>query len=147
MQTAQASEPIMPEWCKAFADISKKSHNQLSPHHSYDHTIEVCPDFVPKIAKVYSLNPAEMETCKDFVKEHLTTGHIVPLKFPLASPFFFIQKKDGTLPPCQNYHYLNSHTIQNAYPLPLIPELVDNMKKSTLFTKFNIFWGYDNICI
>ena len=32
-------------------------------------------------------------------------------------------------------------------PSPLIPELINDMKKSTLFTKFNIHWGYNNICI
>ena len=101
--------------------------------------------FTPKIAKIYSLNFQEMVTCEAFLKEHLETGRIKSLKFPQASPFFFIPKKDGTLCPCQDYHYLNSHTIWNAYPLPLIPELIDNMKDSTIFTKFNIRWGYNNI--
>ena len=79
-----------------------------------------------------------METCKSFVEEHLKTGRIIPSKSPQASLFFFVPKKDSTLRPCQDYHYLNSFTIRNAYPLPLIPELIDNMKDSTLFTKFNI---------
>ena len=131
-QIAQATgsvEPTIPDWCKDFVDVfSEKTHNQLPPHHPYDHTIELRPDFVPKIAKIYSLNPTEMETCKSFVDEHLKTGRIVPLKSPQASPFFFVPKKDGTLRPCQDYHYLNSHTIRNAYPLPLIPELIDDMK-------------------
>ena len=101
--------------------------------------------FTPKIAKVYSLNPQEMETCKAFIKEHLETGCIIPSKSPQASPFFFVPKKDGTLCPCQDYHYLNSHTIQNAYPLPFILELIDDMKDSTIFIKFDIWWGYNNI--
>ena len=88
-----------------------------------------------------------METCKSFVKEHLRTGWIVHSKSPQASPFFFIPKKDGTLCPCQDYCYLNSHTGWNAHPLPLIPKLIDDMKESTLFTKFDIHWGYNNICI
>ena len=66
---------------------------------------------------------------------------------PQPSPFFFVPKKDGTLQSCQDYCYLNFHTLQNAYPHPFIPELIDDMKKSTLFTKFNICWGYNNICI
>ena len=75
------------------------------------------------------------------------SGWIVCSKSPQASPFFFIPKKDGTLHPCQDYCYLNSHTVQKAYPLPLIPELIDDMKESTLFTKFDIHWGYNNIHI
>ena len=147
-QTTLSTEPIIPEWCNDFVDVfSEKAHDQLPPHHPYDHTIELCLDFTPKIAKIYSLNPTEMETCKAFVEEHLKTRQIVPLKFPQASPFFFIPKKDGTLHPCQDYHYLNSHTVRNIYPLPLIPKLIDDMKESTLFTKFDIHWGYNNIRI
>ena len=142
-------DPVIPEWCKDFADVfSEKTHDQLPPHCFYDHTIELHPDFTPKIAKVYSVNPTEMETYKACVEEHLKTGRIVPSKSPQASPFFFfIPKKDGTLHSCQDYHYLNSHTIQNTYPLPLIPELIDDMKESTLFTKFDIHWRYNNIRI
>ena len=138
-QEAKPVEAILPEWCKDFEDVfSEKTHEKLPPHRPYDHVIDLKPNFIPKIVKVYPLNPLKMETCKAFVKEHLKTGHIVPSKSPQASPFFFIPKKDGTLRPCQNYRYLNPFTIRNAYPLPLILELIDNMKDSTLFTKFDI---------
>jgi hypothetical protein len=46
----------------------------------------------------------------------------------MASPFFFLDKKDGKLQPCQDYRYLNEHTVKNAYPLPLISELLDKSK-------------------
>ena len=141
-QIAQGTKPqetTLPDWCKDFEDVfSEKTHDQLPPHCPYDHVIDLKTDFTPKIAKVYSLNPQEMETCKAFIEEHLKTGRIVPSKSPQASLFFFIPKKDITLCPCQDYRYLNSYTIQNAYPLLLIPELIDDMKNSTLFTKFNI---------
>ena len=38
-----------------------------------------------------------------FLNEHLCTGHICPSKFPMASPFFFVKKKDGSLHPVQDY--------------------------------------------
>ena len=60
------------------------------------------------------------------------------LEIPIGLPIFLIPKKDGTLRPCQDYRYLNSHTIRNEYPLPLIPELINDMKDSTLFTKFDV---------
>ena len=55
----------------------------------------------------------------------------------MASPFFF-GKKDGKLRPCQDYQYLNEHTINNAYPLPLISELLDKLKEAQWFTKQDI---------
>ena len=65
----------------------------------------------------------------------------------MASPFFFISKKDGKLRPCQDYRYLNDWTIKNAYPLPLISELFDKLKDAVWFTKLDIRWGYNNIRI
>ena len=65
----------------------------------------------------------------------------------MASPFFFVDKKDGKLRPCQDYRYLNEHTIKNAYPLPLITELLDKLKGAKLFTKLNVRWGYNNVRI
>ena len=141
-------DQMIPDWCSDLEDVfSEKTHNVLPPHRPYDHTINLKPSFVPKIAKVYPLNPKEQEVCKAFIDEHLKTGQIIPFKSPQATPFFYVTKKDGSLHPCQDYQYLNSHTVRNAYPLPLIPELIDDMKDSMIFTKFNVRWGFNNIHI
>ena len=65
----------------------------------------------------------------------------------MASPFFFISKKDGKLRPCQDYRYLNNWTIKNSYPLPLISDILDKLKGAKYFTKLDVWWGYNNICI
>ena len=36
-------------------------------------------------------------------------------------------------------------TIKNKYPLPLILELVDKLKKAKYFTSLDICWGYNNM--
>ena len=48
----------------------------------------------------------------------------------MASPFFFVDKKDGKLWPTQDYCYLNEWTIKNAYPLPLISDIIDKLRGS-----------------
>ena len=65
----------------------------------------------------------------------------------MASPFFFVGKKDPGLRPCQDCQYLNEHNIKNAYPLPLISELLDKLKGACRFTKLDVWWGYNNIRI
>ena len=99
------------------------------------------------MAKVYLLNPQEVDACREFVEENLKTGRIWLSKSPQASPFFFVKKKDGKLCLVQDYWYLNEHTVKNAYPLPLIANLVDNLRHFSCFTKFDIHWGYNNIRI
>ena len=34
-----------------------------------------------------------------------------------------------------------------SYPLPLIGNILDHLQGKTLFTKFDIRWGFNNICI
>jgi hypothetical protein len=64
-----------------------------------------------------------------------------------ASPFFFRKKKDNTLRPIMDYRVLNSWTIHDTYPLPLINTIIEKLQGKTLFTKFDIRWGYENIRI
>jgi hypothetical protein len=56
----------------------------------------------------------------------------------MASPFFFVKKKDGKLRPVQDYQKLNNVTIKNRYPLPLITELIDALQRAKYFTKLDI---------
>ena len=65
----------------------------------------------------------------------------------MASPFFFVKKKDGSLRPVQDYRKLNEATVKNRYPLPLIQELVDKLQGSRVFTKLDVRWGYNNVRI
>jgi len=56
----------------------------------------------------------------------------------MASPFFFVKKKDGKLRPVQDYHKLNEITVKNHYPLPLISNLIDALSKAKYFTKLDV---------
>jgi hypothetical protein len=49
--------------------------------------------------------------------------------------------------PCQDYRYINEWTVKNAYPLPLIPPLINKLRNAKFFTKMDIRWGYNNILI
>ena len=66
----------------------------------------------------------------------------------MASPFFFVAKKDiNALWPCQDYQLLNEGMVKNTYPLPLISDLVDKLKGVQWFMKLDIRWGYHNVQI
>jgi hypothetical protein len=42
---------------------------------------------------------------------------------------------------------LNTQTIKNAYPIPLISETINKLKGAKYFSKANVRWGYNNIQI
>ena len=49
----------------------------------------------------------------------------------------------------QNYWKLNNITIKNTYPLPLVPDIMNKIASTNAkyFTKLDIRWGYNNVCI
>jgi len=65
----------------------------------------------------------------------------------MAAPVFFIKKKDGSLRLVQDYRALNSITVKNKYPLPLISELVSQLRGAKYFTKLDVRWGFNNVHI
>jgi len=46
-----------------------------------------------------------------------------------------------------DYQKLNRQTVKNNYSLLLITELVDNMGSKQVFTKMDLRWDYNNVCI
>ncbi|KAF8644052.1 hypothetical protein AX16_008709 [Volvariella volvacea WC 439] len=138
----------LPIYCCPFLDrFEKKASERLPERRKWDHSIDLKPDFVPKDCKIYPLPPLYQTELDTFLKENLWKGYIHPSKSPMASPFFFIGKKDRGLRPCQDYRKLNEGTIKNHYPLPLISKLVDKLKGAKYFTKLDLQWGYNNVWI
>jgi len=60
---------------------------------------------------------------------------------------FFVSKKNGGKRIIMDYHNLNDQTIKNNYPLPLIMDLIDNMGSKQVFTKMDLWLGFNNMRI
>ena len=59
----------------------------------------------------------EQNKLNEFLEENWSSGRIQPSKSLMASPMFFIKKKDGKLRFIQDYRKLNAMTVKNTYPL------------------------------
>jgi len=126
-KTVKTFEQMVPEEYRRHTwTFNKKESHRFPPARLWDHAIELLPD-APKAfdCKIYPMARGEEDLLWEFIKEQLEKGYIRPSKSPYASPFFFIKKKDRKLRPVQDYRRLNSLTVKNQYPLPLIPELID----------------------
>jgi len=58
-----------------------------------------------------------------------------------------VSKKDRNKRIVINYYNLNDQTVKNNYLLPLIMDLIDNIGSKKLFTKMNLWWGFNNVRI
>ena len=127
--------------------FAKEDFDILPEHRKWDHTIELIPRAEPKSSKVYPLSPLEQAELDIFLEENLHTGRIRPSKSSMAAPVFFIKKKDGLLHIVYDYCALNTITIKTKYPLPRISELVSQLCRARYFTKLDVRWSFNNICI
>jgi len=147
METQTAATPL-PTYITEFRSVfTKEDFDILPEHHKWDHAIELIPRAEPKLSKVYPLSPLEQAELDAFLEENLCTGRIQPSKSPIAALVFLIKKKDGSLCLVQDYHALNAVTVKNRYPLLLISELISQLCGAWYFTKLDICWGFNNVCI
>uniref|UniRef100_A0A0W0G5H8 Reverse transcriptase domain-containing protein n=1 Tax=Moniliophthora roreri TaxID=221103 RepID=A0A0W0G5H8_MONRR len=148
-QKEQTFETLVPDYLHGFrAQFEDKEAERFPISRHYDHAIDLKPDFVAKDCKLYSLTVPEQQELDKFLDENLRKGYIRKSKSPNASPFFFVGKKEkGKLRPTQDYRRLNDRTIKNAYPLPLISDLIDKLHGATIFSKLDLRNGYNNVRI
>jgi hypothetical protein len=139
---------VPPEYQRHTKVFNEEASNRFPPSQSWDHAIKLKEDAPKAIdCKVYPMTPTEDDSLVKFLKDMQERGYIQSSKSPYASSFFFIRKKDGKLQTVQDYRKLNQWTIPNRYPLPLIPELIAQVKDAEIFSKVNVRQGYNNVCI
>lgn len=80
------------------------------------------------IQKSYTSIPKSLyKEVKEYIEDLLVRGWIVKSKSPYSAPVVCVQKKDGTLRLCIDYHLLNQRTVPDRHPLPRIQDLTDTV--------------------
>jgi hypothetical protein len=145
----QQIDAELPKEYQEFARLfSDEAADRFPPSREWDHAIDLKPGAPDALdCKVYPMTRDEDTSLEIFLDEMVAKGYIRPSKSPYASPFFFVKKKDGKLRPVQDYRRLNSHTVRNQYPLPLITQLISDLSGAHIFSKVDIHQGYNNIQI
>jgi Reverse transcriptase (RNA-dependent DNA polymerase)/Retroviral aspartyl protease len=147
-QVTKSFQQAVPSPYHRFEPVfSKESFDELPKHKKWDHMIELIPGATEFSTKLYPMSPKEQIELDQFLEENLKSGRIWPSKSPMASPVFFIKKKDGSLRFVQDYQKLNAITICNRYPLPLVSDIMSWVTNARFFMKLDAQWGYNNVRI
>lgn len=117
----------------------------LPPYRLHDHQITLVPGAKPPNIRPYHYGPLQKNEIEKAVKELLDSGFIRPSHNPFSFPVLLVRKKEGTWRLCMDYRELNSLTIKDRYPIPLIDDLLDELFGAVYFSKFDLRSGYHQI--
>jgi cleavage and polyadenylation specificity factor subunit 1 len=125
-----------PEITAKFTDIKKSCQ---TTEHSM---IVKAPPFRMKFRP---LAPDKEEIAKKEFLEMEQLGIIHRGHGQWASPLHMVRKKNGSWRPCGDYRRLNSITVHDSYPLPLIASFTNRLEGTTIFSKVDLVRAYNQI--
>ncbi|XP_028755422.1 uncharacterized protein LOC114714818 [Neltuma alba] len=146
--TATTSESTIPddlnEVLEQFKTIFDKP-NGLPPDRGHKHRIELLPGVKPIKVRPYRYSVSQKAEIERLVTELLDEGLIQHSHSPFSAPVILVKKKDGTWRFCVDYRALNNATVKDAFPMPIVDELLDELHGSAIYSKLDLRSGYHQI--
>lgn len=115
-----------------YSDVFEEP-KQLPPSRSLDHTIPLIPGAEPPQLRPYRLPHYQKTEMENQVKELLENNIIRPSQSPFASPAILVKKKDKSFRLCIDFRKVNSITVKNKFPIPIIEDLLDELHGAKVF--------------
>ncbi|KAK9730858.1 Reverse transcriptase (RNA-dependent DNA polymerase) [Popillia japonica] len=113
--------------------------------HLIKHEIELLPGTKPIKQRYYPVSPAKQQIIDSEIQKLLDADVIEPCNSPWASPICLCKKKDGGIRFAVDYRQLNAHTRKDAYPLPLISSILDQLREAKFLTSLDIKSAFHQI--
>ncbi|XP_074377041.1 uncharacterized protein LOC141718558 [Apium graveolens] len=117
----------------------------LPPPRQHDHHIPLLAGSQLVNQRSYRVPYVQKMEIEKQIQEMLKSGIIQPSTSPFSSPIILVKKKENTWRMCIDYRKLNDIMVKNKYPIPIIDELLDELKGACWFTKLDLRSGYYQI--
>lgn len=123
-------------------DVIASSLHDLRPASvPVEHTFEL-KDMTPIHHRCRRLPPKHNAVVRAELDKMLSAGIIRPSVLQWSFPIVIASKKDGTPRFCVDYRTLNKVMKADRWPIPLIEEILDELKGSSIFSTLDLFTGY-----
>ena len=107
-------------------------------------------EIILKTGKIINLRPHKLpEAHREFAlhhtKELLEKGIIRHSQSPFNSPIWIVPKKSNKLRMVIDYRHIDKDTDQDAYPLPVIDDMLDQLGQAKFFSASDMSTGFHQI--
>ena len=110
-----------------------------------EHEIELEPGTIPRRIPPMRLSPPLREAMADICRRMLKDGRLEFSTSPFSSPAFLVKKKDGSFRLVVDLRYTNRHTVDIAYNLPNITEILEILAYATLISQWDEPSSFHNL--
>ena len=113
-------DAIIAEFDGIFAEPSG-----MPPPRARDHGITLLPGSAPVAVRPYRYPAAHKDELERQCAAMLAQGIIRRSCSAFSSPVLLVRKPDGSWRFCVDYRALNAITVKDAFPIPVVDELLD----------------------
>lgn len=134
-------EKMIRKYYKVFGEPSKS----IGRTDLIEFNIDLKPDAKPIRQKLRPLNPIQVESLKNQLKEWEENDCIQPSKSPYSSPLVGAWKKGNKIRWAVDYRCLNNQTIADSYPVPCIETNLEKLAGSKYFSCLDAASAYQTV--
>lgn len=132
---------LMQTVISSFEDIFAEPQG-LPPSRRQDHRISLLPGSASVAVRPYRYPQLLKDETERQCDVMLQQGINRECTSAFSSPVLLVKKVDGSWRFCVDYRELNAKTVKDKYPIPVVDELLDELRGARFFTKLDPRSGY-----
>jgi hypothetical protein len=135
------SRELLTALLDSYTDIFDEPRG-LPPPRRHDHRIRLLPGTPPVAVRPYRYPQLLKDEIERQCDDMLQQGIIRECTSAYSSPILLVKKADKSWHFCVNYREINSKTVKDKFPIPVVDELLDELRGACFFTKLDLRSGY-----